>query len=110
MIAFKSLISVVLFSKISVDCAKMSVYEFEKSLLVRLEESTNVLQCRDEAVPASEVRSEWAYHVELQIEPAGRLFNIFYLNFCGNPTENGINFENNDNCAFHDGTKCFCIG
>lgn len=50
----------------------MSVYEFEKSLLVRLEESTNVLQCKSVAVPASEVRDEWAYHVELQIEPAGR--------------------------------------
>lgn len=49
----------------------MSVYEFEKSLLVRLEESTNVLQCKSVAVPASEVRDEWAYHVELQIEPAG---------------------------------------
>ena len=56
----------------------MNVYEFEKSLLVRLEESTNVLQCRDDAVPASEVRSEWAYHVELQIEPAGR-FNLYSL-------------------------------
>lgn len=56
----------------------MSVYEFEKSLLVRLEESTNVLQCKSVAVPASEVRDEWAYHVELQIEPAGE-FSILFV-------------------------------
>lgn len=51
----------------------MSVFEFEKSLLTRLEESTDVLQCKNEPVPASQVRAEWAYHVELQIEPAGWL-------------------------------------
>lgn len=49
----------------------MNVYEFEKSLLTRLEESSNVLQCKDMPVPASEALSEWAYHIELQIEPAG---------------------------------------
>lgn len=53
--------------------AIMSVFEFDKSLLVRLEESTNVLQCKNGPVPASEVRNEWAYHVELQIEPAGNV-------------------------------------
>lgn len=83
----------------------MSVYEFEKSLLVRLEESTNVLQCRDEAVPASEVRSEWAYHVELQIEPAGRFFKKFYLYFYYILTENGMHLENNDNCDAIDANR-----
>lgn len=83
----------------------MSVYEFEKSLLVRLEESTNVLQCRDEAVPASEVRSEWAYHVELQIEPAGRFFNIFYLYVYYILTENGMQLANNDNCDAIDANR-----
>lgn len=49
----------------------MNVFEFDKSLLDRLEESAVVLQCKGAAVPASEVRSEWSYLVELQIEPAG---------------------------------------
>lgn len=57
----------------------MNVYEFEKSLLTRLEESSNVLQCKDVPVPASQVLSEWAYHIELQIEPAGMLN---FLRFC----------------------------
>lgn len=51
----------------------MNVFEFDKSLLERLQESENVLHCKDAAVPASEVRSEWCYHIELQIEPAGKL-------------------------------------
>lgn len=54
----------------------MSVFEFEKSLLTRLEESTDVLQCKNEPVPASQVRAEWAYHIELQIEPAGWLMSF----------------------------------
>lgn len=49
----------------------MEVYEFEKSLLTRLEESCNVLQCTSSQVPASGVREEWACHVEMKIEPAG---------------------------------------
>lgn len=58
----------------------MNVFEFEKSLLERLQESENVLRCKNAPVPASEVRSEWAYHIELQIEPAGKFktkLNIF---------------------------------
>lgn len=51
----------------------MDVYEFEKSLLERMEESINVLQCKGSPVPAAEVREEWACHVELKIEPAGNL-------------------------------------
>lgn len=51
----------------------MNVFEYEKSLLERLQESETVLRCKNTPVPASEVRSEWAYHIELQIEPAGKL-------------------------------------
>lgn len=58
---------------------KMNVHEFEKSLLERLEESCNVLQCKGSPVPASEVRDEWACHVELLIEPAGKICNNFAL-------------------------------
>lgn len=50
----------------------MSVFEFDKSLLERLDESAVVLQCKGAAVSASEVRSEWSYHVELLIEPVGK--------------------------------------
>ncbi|XP_031623409.1 protein nessun dorma isoform X2 [Contarinia nasturtii] len=49
----------------------MNVYEFEKSLLERMEESINVLQCKNSPVLAADVREEWACHVELKIEPAG---------------------------------------
>lgn len=51
----------------------MDVYEFDKSLLVRLEESCNVLQCTSSRIPASGVREEWACHVEMKIEPAGKI-------------------------------------
>lgn len=66
----------------------MNVYEFEKTLLERMEESYNVLQCKGSAVPASDVRDEWACHVELKIEPAGEfgaknLFDQFAF-FCTN--------------------------
>lgn len=54
----------------------MSVFIFEKSLLERLDESANVLKCSDTPVPASQVHSEWAYYVELQIEPAGEFCAI----------------------------------
>lgn len=56
----------------------MNVYEFEKNLLDRMEESYNVLQCKDSAVPASDVREEWACHVELKIEPAGKFLIISF--------------------------------
>ncbi|XP_054744668.1 protein nessun dorma [Anastrepha obliqua] len=49
----------------------MEVYEFDKCLLHRLEESMNVLSWKDKGFPASQVRSEWSYYIELQIEPAG---------------------------------------
>lgn len=59
----------------------MEVHEFEKTLLERMEESHNVLQCKGSPVPASDVREEWACHVELKIEPAGRWFSIFLVTF-----------------------------
>lgn len=54
----------------------MNVFEFEKSLLTRLEESCNVLQCKDSPVSALDVRDEWACHVELKIEPAGMFLTL----------------------------------
>lgn len=57
----------------------MNVYEFEKTLFERMEESHNVLQCKGSPVPASDVREEWACHVELKIEPAGKYFVNFLL-------------------------------
>lgn len=59
----------------------MNTFQFEKSLLVRLEESENVLKGKNSLIPASAVRSEWAYHIELQIEPAGLFFNLLNLLF-----------------------------
>jgi len=49
----------------------METYEFEKCLLARLRESRDILCCKDEPIPASQVKSEWAYFIELQIEPTG---------------------------------------
>lgn len=49
----------------------MEVYEFEKCLLNRLEESMDVLSWKDGVIPASRVRLEWSYYIELQIEPVG---------------------------------------
>lgn len=55
----------------------MKVFQFDKSLLNRLEEARNVLQLKSSVVPAFLVRDEWACHVELIIEPAGKLKSIF---------------------------------
>lgn len=55
----------------------MNVFEFDKTLLERLDEAENVLQCTNSAVPASQVRGEWAHHIELQIEPAGKPTQFF---------------------------------
>lgn len=49
----------------------VKIFRFDKSLLTRLQECTDVLQVDDRPVPASRVRREWAYFVELQIEPTG---------------------------------------
>lgn len=49
----------------------MDVYEFDKCLLERLEESMEVLSWKDKVIPSSQVRLEWSYYIELQIEPTG---------------------------------------
>lgn len=49
----------------------MDVFEFEKSLLTRMEETLAVLSARGECIPASAVRTEWANYVEVAIEPTG---------------------------------------
>lgn len=51
----------------------MEVFQFEKSMMDRLEEAQNVLSC-NKVIPASRVAEEWSYNVELLIEPAGNDF------------------------------------
>lgn len=48
----------------------MEVFQFDKSMMDRLEEAQNVLAC-NKVIPASRVVDEWSYNVELLIEPAG---------------------------------------
>lgn len=56
----------------------MEVFQFDKSMMDRLEEAQNVLNC-NKMIPASRVVEEWSYNVELLIEPAGKKL-IFDLN------------------------------
>ncbi|XP_058453753.1 protein nessun dorma isoform X2 [Malaya genurostris] len=49
----------------------MDVYEFEKSLLTRLEEAHGILGARGIPITASAVRNEWANYIEIAIEPTG---------------------------------------
>ncbi|XP_076633558.1 SHC binding and spindle associated nessun dorma [Colletes latitarsis] len=49
----------------------MEIYTFNKSLQERLVELTEILSSRGEIVPASQIKAEWSYHVELVIEPVG---------------------------------------
>ncbi|XP_076648265.1 SHC binding and spindle associated nessun dorma [Halictus rubicundus] len=49
----------------------MEIYTFDKSLQERLVELTEILSSRDEKVPASQIKAEWSYHIELVIEPVG---------------------------------------
>ncbi|XP_012270158.1 protein nessun dorma [Orussus abietinus] len=49
----------------------MEIYTFDKSLQERLVEFNEILSSRGDIVPASEIQSEWSYHVELVIEPTG---------------------------------------
>lgn len=51
----------------------MEVYEFEKTLLTRFDELIDILQWNNEPIPASEIKSQWAYFIELCIEPTGKL-------------------------------------
>lgn len=62
----------------------MEVFQFEKSMMERLEEAQNVLVC-DKVIPPSKVVEEWSYLVELLIEPAGVNFVIFILNLSDVP-------------------------
>lgn len=48
----------------------MEVFQFEKSMMDRLEEAQNVLTC-NKVIPASRIVEEWSYNVELLIEPTG---------------------------------------
>lgn len=48
----------------------MEVFQFDKSMMDRLQEAHNVLT-RNKAIPASRIAEEWSYTVELLIEPAG---------------------------------------
>uniref|UniRef100_A0A182NTS0 Transcription initiation factor TFIID subunit 13 n=1 Tax=Anopheles dirus TaxID=7168 RepID=A0A182NTS0_9DIPT len=49
----------------------MEVYEFKKSYLTRLLETTNVLNGAGANIPASAIRSEWINFVEVAVEPTG---------------------------------------
>ncbi|XP_058814910.1 protein nessun dorma isoform X2 [Topomyia yanbarensis] len=49
----------------------MEVYEFEKSLLTRLQEAHDILSARGIPIVASAVRNEWANYIEIAIEPTG---------------------------------------
>ncbi|XP_043466203.1 protein nessun dorma-like [Leptopilina heterotoma] len=49
----------------------MEIFTFNKSLQERLVEYTGILSNREEIVSASQIRSEWSYHVEFVIEPVG---------------------------------------
>lgn len=50
----------------------MDVFNFEKTLLTRLNESVDVLRVSSDPISASNVRREWSYFVEIQIEPSGK--------------------------------------
>lgn len=49
----------------------MDVFEFEKSLLTRIQETSMVLGARAGPIAASAVQTEWANYVEIAIEPIG---------------------------------------
>ncbi|XP_063976165.1 protein nessun dorma [Diachasmimorpha longicaudata] len=49
----------------------MEIYTFDKSLQERLLELEEILSGRGTVVPASRIKHEWTFHVELVIEPVG---------------------------------------
>ncbi|XP_058124090.1 protein nessun dorma [Anopheles ziemanni] len=49
----------------------MDVYEFKKTYLTRLLETSNVLNGGGASIPASAIRSEWINFVEVAVEPTG---------------------------------------
>lgn len=64
----------------------MEVFEFDKTLLTRMIEAENVLRLNTNPIPASSVRREWSYFVEVQIEPAGKDIFFFFKHFSTNHT------------------------
>lgn len=62
--------------------ASLTVFRYEKSLLSRLHECKDVLKTAERTVPASKVREQWRYFIEMQVEPAGRIeLRIFNFQF-----------------------------
>ncbi|XP_014215719.1 protein nessun dorma [Copidosoma floridanum] len=50
----------------------MEIFTFDKCFQERLEEFTNIIVSgREDVIPATQVRTEWIYHVELVVEPVG---------------------------------------
>lgn len=49
----------------------MDVFEFDKSPYMRLEECSEVLKYSTNKVGASDVKREWSYFIEIQLEPTG---------------------------------------
>lgn len=49
----------------------MEIYTFDKSLQERLTEYNTILKVQSRTVSASDISSEWAYYIELAIEPTG---------------------------------------
>lgn len=58
----------------------MDVFEFDKTLLMRLDECSDILN-HSTHCPASRVKQEWTYFVELQVEPLGK---------CSKPPVNNV--------------------
>lgn len=49
----------------------MDIFIYQKDKQQRLDEYLNILSGRGDVVPASQIHSEWSYHIELVIEPLG---------------------------------------
>lgn len=90
----------------------MEVYEFDKNCLIRLNEMLSVLDCKNGPVQSSLIKTQWSYHLELQMEPTGwqALWKIsrviceeFKINY---PT---VVYGNIDHVNFKDLTAVFKI-
>lgn len=81
----------------------MEVFTFNKSLLDRLNEANNVLHNDSAPVPASQVRREWSYMIELVVEPSGNQCSSFndsiYLISL-------VNFSTRMECPLADPSSC----
>jgi hypothetical protein len=49
----------------------MEIFTFDKCLKDRLKEFSNILSSRGSIIPASQIHVEWAYYIELVLEPVG---------------------------------------